>query len=82
MKIHTPLNDVKDQLITFISEGYGIMGEAFMNSYNSEIPNIQRRWGNKVAEYLVRSFPTKKEVGQFLHTPGPEYGFNLRDSDK
>src|SRR5260370_10801439 len=76
MKIHTSLNDVKDQLISFISEGYGILGEAFMNSFNSEISNIQRRWENKVVEYLVGIFPTKKETGQFLHSPGPALHFN------
>src|SRR5258708_19587347 len=69
MKIQTPLIDIKDQLLNFISEGYGIMGEAFMNSFNSEIPNMRQLWENKVVEYLESIFPTKKESGQFKYTP-------------
>ena len=69
MKIHTSLNDVKDQLISFISEGYGILGEAFKNPYNSSIPTMRQVWESKVMNYLDGVFPTKKESGQFLHTP-------------
>jgi len=76
MKIHTPLNDVKDQLINFISEGYGILGFAFSNPYNSNVPTMRQLWEIKVVNYFDSVFPTKKESGQFLHTPGIELLFN------
>ncbi len=69
MRISTTLVDVKDQLITFISEGFGIMGQAFLNRYNSEVPVMRQKWENSVVNYLDSVFPTKKESGQFLHTP-------------
>lgn len=69
MRISTPLVDVKDQLISFISNGYGIMGEAFANPHSTHILSAQKAWENKVENYLNSVFPTKKEIGQFFHTP-------------
>lgn len=80
MKIYTPLNDMKDELISFISEGFGILGEAFSNPYNSHVPAMRQDWEVRVVNYLDRVFPTKKESGQFLHTPGLELIFN-KDSN-
>ncbi|HVB74794.1 MAG TPA: hypothetical protein VNE38_14665, partial [Ktedonobacteraceae bacterium] len=80
MRISTPLVEVKDQLINFISEGYSIMGEAFSNPHNANVPTMRRAWEIKVTNYLGSVFPTKKEFGQFLHTPGPELYFNSDSS--
>jgi|SRR5579864_4267448 len=80
MKIRTPLNDVKDQLISFISEGYGILGFAFSNPYNSNIPTMRQVWEIKVVNYLDSVFPTKKESGQFQYTPGIELYINSEKS--
>jgi len=92
VQIHTPLTDIKDQLITFISEGLGIAGEAFINPYNSNVPTMRRVWENKVVNYLDRVFPTKKESGQLLHSPyrrnyypqmemvSPGWDANIRDA--
>ena len=70
MRIRTPLLDIKDQLINFIAEGFGILEQAFLNRYNSNVSTMRQEWENRVVEYLERTFPTKKESGQFLYTPG------------
>jgi len=82
MKIHTPLIDVKDQLINFISEGFGILGHAFtnLNDYD-EVRTRHQNWENKVVEYLNSIFPTKKEEGQFLHTPYLNRGYGTMHID-
>ena len=77
MKISTPLVDVKDQLLTLISEGFNVLGHAFTWTQDTNaIVNNEQAWRNKVYGYLSETFPTAKEAGQFLHTPGPELGFN------
>jgi hypothetical protein len=71
MIIRTPLTNVKDQLITFISEGFGILGWAFNNLQdNTGVQNLYQTWANRVANYLLETFPTPKEFGQFKFMPG------------
>lgn len=77
MKIQTPLIDIKDQLISFIAEGFAILGYAFQSSQDQNgISLMAQTWSNKVHAYLASIFPTKKEDGQFLHTPGPGLMYN------
>jgi hypothetical protein len=77
MRISTPLVDVKDQLITLISEGFNVLGHAFTWSHDTNaIVRNEQEWRNKVYVYLSETFPTTKEAGQFLHTPGHELMFN------
>lgn len=77
MKIQAPLIDIKDQLISFIAEGFAILGYAFQSSQDQRgISLITQMWSNKVHAYLTSTFPTKKEAGQFLHTPGPGLSYN------
>ncbi len=76
MKIQTPLIDVKDQLISFISEGFAILGYAFQTPHDQiGISQLTLVWSNNVYAYLANTFPTKKEDGQFLHTPGIGIGY-------
>lgn len=76
MKIQTPLIDVKDQLISFISEGFAILGYAFQTPHDQiGISQLTLVWSNNVYTYLANTFPTKKEDGQFLHTPGIGIGY-------
>lgn len=77
MRIQTPLVDIKDQLISLISEGFAILGYAFQSSQDQNgISLMTRTWSNKVHAYLTGTFPTKKEDGQFLHSPGPGLSYN------
>src|SRR5258708_24489454 len=77
MRISTPLIDIKDQLLIFISEGFSVLGHAFTWSHDTNaIARNEEEWRNKVYIYLSSTFPTAKEAGQFLHTPGPALGFN------
>src|SRR6266702_518826 len=69
MRISTPLVDITDQLISFISEGFGIIGYAFENRLDQGIVNMQQEWIARVTEYFDSTFPTKKESGQFECTP-------------
>jgi hypothetical protein len=70
MKIQKPLIDIKDQLISFISEGFDILSFALNFSQDPHSEYMLNQWTNKVANYLTNVFPTKKEQGQFLYTPG------------
>src|SRR5260221_835691 len=69
MRISTPLVDIKDQLISFISEGFGIIGYAFENRLDQGIVDMQQDWIARVTEYFDSTFPRKKESGQFVCTP-------------
>jgi hypothetical protein len=81
MKIQTPLTDIKDQLISFISEGFAILGFAFQSSQDQNgVSLMTQDWSNKVHAYLYSTFPTKKEDGQFLHTPGSGLIYNGMNS--
>ena len=81
MKIQTPLIDIKDQLISFISEGFAILGFAFQSSQDQNgVSLMTQDWSNKVHAYLYSTFPTKKEKGQFLHTPGSGLIYNGMNS--
>jgi len=81
MKIQTPLIDIKDQLISFISEGFAILGFAFQSSQDQNgVSLMTQDWSNKVHAYLYSTFPTKKEAGQFLYTPGSGLIYNGMNS--
>jgi hypothetical protein len=80
MRIQTPLPDIKDQLITFIAEGFGILGEGFLNRYNSNISSMREAWEVRVVNYLNSVFPTKKEAGQFQYTPNTALLYSDMDS--
>ena len=80
MNIQTPLVDIKDQLISFISEGFAILGFAFQMSQDPNgVSLMTQDWSNKVHAYLDSTFPTKKEDGQFLFTPGTGLIYNGMD---
>lgn len=70
MIIHTPLNQVKDQLLNFISEGFSLLGNGFTNRHDDTLNQRFLDWSLRVVNYLDNSFPSKKESGQFLYTPG------------
>ncbi len=76
MRIHTPLLDIKDQLIIFLAEGFAMISHAFTTPENPSIPALEKEWSNKVVHYLNTTFPTQKEVGQFLWTTGVSLSFN------
>src|SRR5579864_2037073 len=76
MRIHTPLLEIKDQLIIFLAEGFAIISHAFTTPENPNILALEKAWSNKVVHYLNTAFPTQKEVGQFLWTTGVSLSFN------
>jgi hypothetical protein len=70
MIIKQPLNQVKDQLIVFIDEGFGLLGHCFENRQDQGVVQAHDHWRNRVVNYCRETFPTTKEVGQLLFTPG------------
>lgn len=70
MIIRQPLNQVKDQLIVFIDEGFGLLGHCFGNQQDQGVVQMHNDWLNRVVNYCGETFPTRKEVGQLLFTPG------------
>lgn len=82
MKIRTSLIDIKDQLISFISEGFAILGFAFQIPQDQNgISHLTQNWSNKVHAYLDSTFPTKKEDGQFLYTPSLRLHYSGMNDD-
>lgn len=73
MKIHTPLIELRDQLINLIAEGYGIVNKAYYFGNEQEITKLCQEWSNKTVQYLDAVFPTKKESFQFIYCPIPNY---------
>jgi len=76
MVMHQPLGRVKDQLITFLDEGFGVLGRCFQNGHDTTVSVAHDTWVQQVAEYLRVTFPTAKELGQFLYTPGMSVSYN------
>jgi len=70
MIINHPLNQVKDQLIVFIDEGFGLLGRCFRNRQDQAVVQAHQEWLGRVVEYCKSTFPTTKEEGQILFTPG------------
>jgi hypothetical protein len=81
MKLRIPLQDVKDQLIVFLSEGFSIVGHCFNDNQDIDIREILNVWFAKVNKYLLETFPTQKESGQFAYTTGTQYGYSQMSVD-
>ncbi len=76
MIIHQPLGQVKDQLLTFIDEGFGILGRCFQNRQDATVASAHQAWLQKVVDYFRQTFPSSKEEGQLLYTPGVGVSYN------
>lgn len=79
MVIHTPLNQVKDQLLIFISEGFSILGYGFTNRHDVTISQSYKDWSQRIVVYLNDTFPSKKESGQFLFLPANSSSYDDMD---
>lgn len=80
MKIRTSLPQISEQILFFIAEGFDILGTAFTNRHN--IPLSTERhddWSQRVVNYLSSTFPTSKELGQFLFKPTIGSSYNDMD---
>lgn len=70
MIIKQPLEQVKDQLIIFIGEGFGLLGHCFNDRQDLNVIQTHHFWINNVVNFCEQTFPTTKEVGQLLYSPG------------
>lgn len=80
MIIRTPLIDVKERLIYFMSEGFAVLGNALAMRQDQGITLIENVWANNVFGYLRTVFPTEKEAGQFAYSVGLGYSYDNMDS--
>lgn len=80
MLIRKPLSEVKDTLITFLDEGFGLLGYGFQNRHEKIIVDSYADWTHRVMQYFESIFPTKKEAGQFWIATGNSYSY--QDMDK
>ena len=65
MRIHTPLLDIKDQLLIFLAEGFAIISHAFNDPENQSNTVLANSWSNDFVSFLRITFPTQKEVDSF-----------------